>query len=113
MGIPLHDAPILNRKIKGWKNGSLYYLVLSSGVGKSSIAMEKFILSLFENKEKAILAINEESVKKWRQLLLSTISTKVLKKPINREKMNSGNFTTEMFEKLRNASKWAREMVKV
>ncbi len=109
MGIPLHDAPILNRKIKGWKNGSLYYLVLSSGVGKSSIAMEKFILSLFENKEKAILAINEESVKKWRQLLLSTISTKVLKKPINREKMNSGNFTTEMFEKLRNASKWATE----
>lgn len=109
MGIPLHDAPILNRKIKGWKNGSLYYLVLSSGVGKSSIAMEKFILSLFENKEKAILAINEESVKKWRQLLLATISTKVLKKPINREKMNSGNFTTEMFEKLRNASKWARE----
>lgn len=107
MGIPLHDAPRLNRKIKGWKNGSLYYLVLSSGVGKSSIAMEKFILSLFENEEKAILAINEESVKKWRHLLLTTISTKILRKPINREKMFEGNFTIEMFEKLRNAAKWA------
>jgi len=109
MGIPLHDAPRLNRKIKGWKNGSLYYLILSSGVGKSSIAMEKFILSLFENKEKAILAINEESVKKWRQLLLSTISTKILKKPINREKMYEGNFTPETFKKLEDASSWARE----
>ena len=107
MGIALHDSPRLSRKIKGWKTGSLYYLVLSSGVGKSSIAMEKFILSLFENKEKAILAINEESVKKWRQLLLSTISTKILKKPINREKMYEGGFNNEMFTKLRNAAKWA------
>lgn len=106
MGSPLHDSPRLNRKIKGWKNGALYYLVLSSGVGKSSIAMEKFILGLFENEEKAILAINEESVKKWRQLLLSTISTKILKKPINREKMYEGNFDETMFTKLRNAAKW-------
>lgn len=112
MGIPLHDAPRLSRKIKGWKTGSLYYLVLSSGVGKSSIAMEKFILSLFESQEKAILAINEESVKKWRQLLLSTISTKILKKPINREKMYEGSFTEDMFAKLRSAAKWATEQGK-
>ena len=109
MGSPLHDAPILNRKIKGWKDGSLYYLILSSGVGKSSIAMEKFILSLFKNQEKAILAINEESVKKWRQLLLSTISTKILKKAVNREKMYEGNFQPDMRKKLEDAAKWANE----
>jgi replicative DNA helicase len=109
MGMPIHDAPRLNRKIKGWKDGSLYYLVLSSGVGKSSIAMEKFILGLIENDEKAQLAINEESIEKWRQLLLSTISTKKLKKPINREKMYEGNFNQEMLDKLNNAAKWAKE----
>jgi replicative DNA helicase len=109
MGSPLHDAPRLNRKIKGWKNGSLYYLVLSSGVGKSSIAMEKFVLGLFENQEKAILAINEESVKKWRSLLLATISSKILKKPINREKMYEGNFKQDMLDKLNAAKKWATD----
>ncbi|WP_303982244.1 DnaB-like helicase C-terminal domain-containing protein [Niallia circulans] len=109
MGSPLHDAPRLNRKIKGWKDGSLYYLVLSSGVGKSSIAMEKFILGLFENQEKAILAINEESVKKWRQLLLATISSKILKKPINREKMYEGNFSQEVLNKLYAARDWANK----
>ncbi|MEN7436440.1 replication protein [Bacillus velezensis] len=109
MGSPLHDSPRLNRKIKGWKDGSLYYLVLSSGVGKSSIAMEKFILSLFENQEKAILAINEESVKKWRSLLLATISSKILKKPINREKLYEGNFKQEMLNKLNVAKDWAWE----
>jgi replicative DNA helicase len=109
MGSKLHDAPRLNRKIKGWKDGSLYYLVLSSGVGKSSIAMEKWVLSLFENQEKAILAINEESVKKWRTLLLATISSKILKKPINREKMYEGNFKQEMLDKLHAAKDWAIE----
>ncbi|MDT0160436.1 DnaB-like helicase C-terminal domain-containing protein [Bacillus sp. AG4(2022)] len=109
MGSPLHDAPRLNRKIKGWKNGSLYYLVLSSGVGKSSIAMEKFILSLFENQEKALLGINEESVEKWRTLLLATISSKILKKPINREKLQEGNFNQETLNKLNAAKQWAEE----
>ena len=109
MGTPLHDAPRLNRKIKGWKNGALYYLILSSGVGKSSIAMEKFVLSLFENEEKAMLAINEESVKKWRALLLATIASKILKTPINREKMYEGNFQQDALDKLENAKAWAEE----
>ncbi|MDR0123092.1 replication protein [Bacillus pumilus] len=109
MGIPLHDSPRLSRKIKGWKDGSLYYLVLASGVGKSSIAMEKFILSLFENQEKAILAINEESVKKWRSLLLATICSKILKTPLNREKMYEGKFDKDTLQKLNNAKAWAVE----
>lgn len=106
MGTPLHDAPRLNSKIKGWKNGALYYLVLSSGVGKSSFTMEKFILSLFDAQEKGILAINEESVKKWRQLLLATVSNKKLKVKINREKMYKGNFDEQMLNKLNNAKDW-------
>lgn len=109
MGSPLHDAPRLNRKVKGWKNGSLYYLILSSGVGKSSFAMEKFVISLFENKEKSLLAINEESVEKWRSLLLATISSKILKTPVNREKMYEGNFKKETLDKLNNAKSWAKK----
>lgn len=109
MGMPLHDAPRLNRKIKGWKDGALYYLVLASGVGKSSIAMEKFIISLFENQEKSLLAINEESNVKWQQLLLATIASKKLKKPINRERLFEGNFDEETMGKLQEARRWAEE----
>ena len=109
MGMPLHDAPRLSRKIKGWKDGALYYLVLSSGVGKSSIAMEKFIIGLFENNEKAMLAINEESVDKWRALLLGTIASKILRKPINKDKLFEGNFDQETLDKLIEAKNWAVE----
>ncbi|MGG0667839.1 replication protein [Lederbergia citrisecunda] len=109
MGMELHSAPRLNRKIKGWKDGALYYLVLASGVGKSSLAMEKFVLGLFENQEKSLLAINEESNKKWQQLLLATIASNVLKTPINREKLFEGGFTPDTLAKLHKARKWAEE----
>lgn len=109
MGIPLHDAPRLNRKIKGWKDGALYYLVLASGVGKSSIAMEKFVMSLFENNEKSLLAINEESVAKWQQLLLATVASKILKTPLNREKLFEGNFSDDVLGKLNKAREWVEE----
>lgn len=108
-GLPLHNSPRLNRKIKGWKDGALYYLVISSGGGKSSLAMEKFVLGLFEGGEKALLAINEESNKKWQQLLLATVASNILKTPINRENMIVGGFDEAAFDKLRKAKEWAEQ----
>lgn len=106
MGMPLHDAPRLNKKIKGWKKGDVIYLVMSSGVGKSSIAMEKFALSLYENNEKGAYFANEESVWKTRNLLLATVSSKILNAPINREKLSEGGFSNAIIEKLKKARDW-------
>ncbi|MNH98287.1 hypothetical protein D3C73_510060 [compost metagenome] len=116
MGLPLHDSPRLNKKIKGWRKGELYYLVLSSGVGKSSIAMEKFVLSLYENQQRGMMFTNEENVWKSRNLLLATVSSKKLSKPINREKLSEGHFDEATIEKLKNARDWIwqypRDLVK-
>lgn len=106
IGIPLHDSPRLSKKIKGWKDGNLIYLVLSSGVGKSSIAMEKFIISLFENNEKGLIFANEENIFKFRVLLLATVCAKELQKPVNREKLTQGNFDKETLAKLHEAKDW-------
>jgi hypothetical protein len=100
MGLILHDSPRLSKRIKGWKKGQLYYLVLSSGVGKSSIATEKFALSLLENDEKGIMFANEENVWKTRNLMLATVASKLLNKPINREKLAEGNFDDKTMAKL-------------
>lgn len=116
MGLPLHDSPRLSKKIKGWRKGELVYLVLSSGVGKSSISMEKFILSLYENDEKGMFFVNEEDVWKSRNLILATVSSKILNKPINREKLIEGNFEEKTLEKLRAARDWilqkSRDLIK-
>ncbi|MCP1184959.1 DnaB-like helicase C-terminal domain-containing protein [Paenibacillus sp. 1781tsa1] len=109
MGLPLHDSPRLSKKIKGWRKGELIYLVLSSGVGKSSIAMEKFVLSLYENDQKGMMFTNEENVWKSRNLLMATVSSKKLNKPINREKLSEGKFDEATLEKLYNARDWIQQ----
>jgi hypothetical protein len=109
MGLPLHDSPRLSKKIKGWRKGELMYLVLSSGVGKSSIAMEKFILSLYENEEKGMMFTNEENVWKSRNLLLATVASKILNKPVNREKLTEGAFDENTLTKLNAAKEWIKK----
>lgn len=109
MGLSLHDAPRLSKKIKGWRKGELTYLVLSSGMGKSSISMEKWILSLLENDEKGLMFTNEENVWKARNLILATIASKVLNKPVNREKLSEGTFDEKMLERLNESKKWLEQ----
>lgn len=109
MGLPLKDAPRLNKKIKGWQVGNLMYLVLSSGVGKTSIMTEKFILSAIENNEKTLLFANEEGKEKFQALLLATVSSKILYKPISRERILEGHYSEKETKRIRAASQWLQK----
>jgi replicative DNA helicase len=107
MGLPLHNANRLNRKLKGWRKGTLSYLVLSSGVGKTSFGFEKYILSLIENQQKGLIFANEENVDKFIRLMLATVASRIINKPINRERMNMGNFDKDDTRaKLQEAKAW-------
>ncbi|ALS22142.1 hypothetical protein IJ22_17680 [Paenibacillus naphthalenovorans] len=121
VGLPLFDSPRLSKKINGQKLGNLMYLVLSSGVGKSSIVTEKFVLSIFEhnikaldpesglNFEKALIFVNEEGKKRWQARLLATVASRILKKPIARDVVNRGGYSKENKETLKEAAKWLKQ----
>jgi hypothetical protein len=121
VGLPLFDSPRLTKKINGQKLGNLMYLVLSSGVGKSSIVTEKFVLSIFEHNvkaldpdseldfEKALIFVNEEGKKRWQARLLATVASRILKKPIARDTVNRGKFTPEQKAILIEAAKWLKQ----
>lgn len=109
MGIDLRDAPRLNKAIKGWQLGCLSYLVLSSGIGKTSIMTEKYLLSVIENDEKTLLFANEEGKEKFQALLIATVSSRILKDPITREKITEGHYSDEEKRKISNAVKWLGE----
>lgn len=121
VGLPLFDSPRLTKKINGQKLGNLMYLVLSSGVGKSSIVTEKFVLSIFENNvkaldpeseldfEKALIFVNEEGKKRWQARLLATVASRILKKPIARDTVNRGKFTPEQKAILIESAKWLKQ----
>ncbi|MCR8641415.1 replication protein [Paenibacillus sp. N1-5-1-14] len=122
VGLPLFDSPRLTKKINGQKLGNLMYLVLSSGVGKSSIVTEKFVLSCFEHNvkvlkdetgemkfEKALIFVNEEGKKRWQSRLLATVASRILKKPIPRDVVNRGKYTPEVKEILKEAARWLKQ----
>lgn len=106
MGLLFHDTPRLNKKIKGWKEGTLMYLVLSSGMGKTSFGMHAGVMSLLHDNEKGIIFANEEGVLKWRILLLATVSSSILNKPISRTKLAEGKFDKETKDRLIEAKEW-------
>lgn len=105
-GIPLYDSPRLTKKINGLKLGNLIYLVLSSGVGKSSFITEKVVLSLLQNSEKGIMFINEEDIKRWRARLLVTVASNIVRKYVNRDIVNRGGFSDEVKNRLEEAADW-------
>lgn len=121
VGLPLFDSPRLTKKINGQKLGNLMYLVLSSGVGKSSIVTEKFVLSIFEHNvkaldpesdldfEKALIFVNEEGKKRWQARLLATVASRILKKPIPRDVVNRGKYSAENKATLIEAAKWLKQ----
>ncbi|WP_242403949.1 replication protein [Paenibacillus pini] len=118
VGLPLYESPRLTKKINGQKLGNLMYLVLSSGVGKSSIVTEKFVLSIFDHNvkalnpdsglsfEKAMIFVNEEGKKRWQARLLATVASRILHKPIPRDVVNKGKFSKETKATLLEAAKW-------
>lgn len=109
VGVPLYDSPRLNRKINGQKLGNLIYLVLPSGVGKSSILTEKAVLGLIDANEKGIIFANEEGIKRWRSRLLVTVASRILKKPIARDTVNRGGFNDSIEATLNEAADWLEE----
>lgn len=108
-GIPLFESPLLSKKIGGLKLGDLNYLVLPSGVGKSSWLTEKALLSLLINNEKGIMFINEEGIKRWRTRLLVTVAARILKKFIPRDTVNNGQWKDPKIKQtLNEAAEWLK-----
>ena len=106
MGLSLHNSPRLNRIIKGWKKGDFIYLILSSGVGKSTFTQSKCVLGMYESDEKCINFVNEENKKRAHHTLISTVSGSITGYPISRERLSQGHFGKEELFQIEEAKKW-------
>ncbi|GLO66249.1 hypothetical protein MACH08_20330 [Oceanobacillus kimchii] len=109
MGVPLFYAPRLTKMIKGWLEGKMGYLVLPSGVGKSTIVRSLYLMTIITQKKKALIFINEESKTAWRMSLLSVVATYILKKRISRDKIFEGGWDEYTESVLKEAADWLIE----
>lgn len=115
--IPFYHSSNLNRLTKGWQLGKLYYLIMPSGLGKSTFARNIFLPSIIENKQNALIFINEETKSSWQMNLLVTVANLKYRelvsddemekyKPIFKERILSGGFNQYEKEMLQRAAKW-------
>ena len=108
MGLELYNSPRLNRVIKGWQQGNFIFLVLASGVGKSTFTNAKFDLGIYESKQRCVHFVNEENKVRAHHTMLATVSGSVLNDPITRDRLSEGYWTEEEKNKINKARDWIK-----
>ncbi|MDF2503878.1 DnaB-like helicase C-terminal domain-containing protein [Clostridium sp.] len=119
VGLPFNNSFSMTSMTNGWDYGHMYMISGFSGTGKTSITLNKIILSCIKNKEKLLIIANEMGIKDYQKLLLVTLIGNDLYewlkenklKGFHRQNIDKGNFTEEDFKKLRKASEIAKKMV--
>ena len=77
----------------------------------SSITAEKFVMSCVENKEKAIILLNEEDAQAFRQKIVLTILWHEFKTGIDRRRMVNGKLQEQDEGKIRKAFAKMKELI--
>ena len=77
----------------------------------SSITAEKFVMSCVENKEKAIVLLNEEDAQAFRQKIVLTILFHEFKTGFDRKRMVNGGLTESDKVKIRQAFDRMKELI--
>lgn len=110
VGLPLYNCHLLNKEIGGINpNGNIYGLGASSGVGKSTTAINYIIPSIISNDEKLVMMINEEDEKKVKKELLIWVANNIFKKELRKYVLRDGGFSTETLELLHKCADYLEE----
>lgn len=107
VGLPLYNANLLTKEIGGINlNGNIYGLGASSGIGKSTMAINYLFPSVVHFNEKVVFIINEQDQSNFRKEAILWTCTNILKEPIQKYKFRDGNFDEHTKELLHKAADW-------
>lgn len=111
VGMPLKDCDILNREIGGINfNGNIYGLGASSGVGKSTTAINYLMPSVLDNNEKMVMMINEEDQDKVKRELLIWVANNIYHGELHKYVLRDGHFSQEVLDKLYQAARYLESL---
>lgn len=109
VGLPYYHMPILSQEIGGQYLGSITLVGGLSNVGKSTFARTATIPSIIENKERIVIMLNEDGIKKWQRELLVFVANNILGKDIQKHVVRDGRFSDEVRSILHEAADWLKE----
>jgi len=109
--LPFYKSKLLNSITQGVARGHVNMFGGFGGTGKSSITAEKIVMSCIENREKAIVVLNEEDAQTFRQKIILTLLWHEFNEHLDRKRMVNGKLREEDKEKIRKAMKRMNELM--
>ena len=110
IGLPYYQSKHLTKITTGWDYGNVYIHGGFSGKGKTSLTVNKVVMSCIEHKEKLLVIANEQSIEEFKKLLLVTAMGVGTRDGFNRQRLQEGKFTDEERTKLRKAAEWLKNL---
>lgn len=109
--LPFYNSYLMNSITQGIARGHVLMFGGFGNSGKSSLMAEKFIMSCIENKEKAIVVLNEEDAQSFRQKIVLSILYHEFHTGLNRKRFVNGNIQNEDRLKIKKAFERMRELI--
>ncbi|MBT2759958.1 DnaB-like helicase C-terminal domain-containing protein [Paenibacillus sp. ISL-20] len=110
VGLPFFESKRMTKITTGWDYGHVYMYGGFGGSGKTSLTVNKVIMSCIQHKEKLLVIANEQSISEFKKALVVTSMGVGTKEYVDRQKLNEGNFTNEEKAKLLKAVNWVKEL---
>ena len=109
VGLPYSDMPTLTKETSGQLIGSITLVGGLSNVGKTTFARSTVIPSIIKEKEKIVIMLNEDGIKKWQRELMVYVVNNIFKEDIQKYIVRDGKYSKEIKALLKKAADWIKE----
>ena len=109
IGLPYHNMPLITKETGGLYLGSITLVGGLSNVGKSTFARTSILPSIIKNKERIVIMLNEDGIKKWQRELLVFVANNIIKFDLQKHVVRDGKYTPEVKKVLKDAARWIKE----
>lgn len=110
IGLPYQGMNYLTSNTNGCTVGDLTLVGGITNVGKSSFVRNVHMISLLKHKERVVIFINEEDIKKWQRELIVFIANNVLDGRLNKFTLRNGNWNEEQDLLIRKSMKVIKDL---
>jgi replicative DNA helicase len=112
IGLPYNNMPILTKETGGLYLGSITLVGGLSNVGKSTFARTAILPSIIKNKERIVIMLNEDGLKKWQRELLVFVANNIIGFDLQKHVVRDGKYEANVKQTLKDAAQWIKEQTK-
>ena len=109
VGLSYYNLPMITKETGGMLCGNITLIGGLSNVGKTTFARNSIIQSIIDNKEKIVIMLNEDGLKKWQREFLVFVSNNILKQDLQKYIVRDGKYSPEIKEILYKSADWIKK----